>query len=538
MRNPIHHLLWLVITTAPLVAQTFTFTKVADTATPVPGGTGTFAAFTNMVSVDANGNVAFGENNSTTNNGIYLSSSGVLSRVADLNTTIPGGTGKFTGFALFGNSIDGGRLAFRGNGSSNQAGIYAYASGSLTKIADTNSAIPGGTGNFTSFGTAYVDSTSYAFVGPGDSGQQGLYVSNGATITRIADKTSTVPGIGGTYGWSAQLGFDTGNLAFWANVTGGTNPGSIVGGYTSGGGLVTLASSATAVPGAGSNFTGFTSPVDLSGGTAAFRGQYGASGQGIFTVSLANGTITTIANLSTAVPDGTGNFTQVQNPTVTSGGVAFLGSFTGGSGIYFHQKSVLRKVIDTTDLLNGKTISSFGVSENSLADGYLAFRVNFTDSSVGIYRTSFAPELVVRKPDALIRNGNSGAFLGNDVYNSTGKSQSRTQTAKSGKTITFNLSIQNDGTGSDSFKVKAIGSTSSQFTVNYYNGSTDITARVVKGSYTTSPLAPGATTLIKAKVKVKPDAKKGSKVARLVTVTSAALSSKKDAVQFIVKRAK
>lgn len=531
-------MLLMVVTAVPLSAQSFTFTKVADTATPVPGGSGTFGAFTNMISADANGNVAFGENKGTTNNGIYLSDKGVLSRVADLNTNIPGGNGKFTGFALFGNAIEAGRLAFRGNGAASQAGIYAYASGSLTRIADINSAIPGGTGNFTSFGTAYVDATNYAFIGSGNSGQQGLYVSNGSTITRIADKTSAVPGIGGTYAWSSQFGYDAGNLAFWANVTGGTNPGSIVGAYTSGGGLVTLASSATAVPGTGGNFTGFTSPVDVSGGTAAFRGQYGTSEQGIFTVSLANGAITTIANLSTAVPDGTGTFTQVQNPNITSGGVAFLGSFTGGSGIYFHQKSVLRKVIDTTDLLDGKTISSFGLSENSVADGHLAFRVNFSDSSVGIYRTSFAPVLVVRKPDALIRNGNSGAFIGNGVYNSTGASQSRTQTAKPGKTVSFSLSIQNDGTASDSFKVKASGSPSSQYIVNYYSGSTDITAKVVNGNFTTSPLAPGASVLIRAKVKVKPNAAKGSKLTRLLTTTSTGSSSKKDAVQLITKRSK
>lgn len=383
------HVLLALAAIAPLAAQTFTFTKVADTATPVPNGTGNFATFSNMLSVDASGNVAFVESNGTTNNGIYLSSTGVLTRVADLNTTIPGGTGNFTSFAAFGNAIEAGRLAFRGNGSISQAGIYALVSGNLVRIADTSTAIPDGTGNFTSFTTSYVDGTNYAFIGPGSASQQGIYVSNGTTVTRIADKTSAVPGIGGTYSWSSQLGFDAGNIAFWANITGGTSPGTIVGGHTSGGGLVTLATTATAVPGAGTNFTSFVSPVDLSSTTVAFRGNY-TGGMGIFTGNLVGGAITTIASLSDAVPGGSGNFTQVQNPSINSSGVAFHGTFTGGSGIYFHQNAVLQKVISTTDLLDGKAITFLAISENSLADGYLAFRANFADGSVGIYRTPVA----------------------------------------------------------------------------------------------------------------------------------------------------
>jgi hypothetical protein len=537
MRDLLKYPLMVLTTIAPLAAQKPSFTKVADTATPVPNGTGNFATFSNMVSVDATGNVAFSEANGTTNNGIYLSSLGILSRVADLNSAIPGGTGNFTGFSFFGNGIEAGRLAFRGNGNNSQAGIYAYASGSLIKIADTNSAIPGGTGTFTSFGTAYVDGTSYAFIGPGDSGQQGLYVSNGSTITRIADNTTSVPGIGGTYGWSAQVGFDEGNLAFWASVTGGASPGTSVGGYSRAGGLVTLASLATEVPGTGTTFTGFSSPVDLSGTTVAFRGQYGMLGQGIFATNLAGGAINTIADLSTAVPGNTGTFTQLQIPNISNGRIAFQGGFTSGSGIYVYQNSALQKIIDTSDLLDGKTISSFGLSENSLAGDYLAFRVNFTDSSVGIYRTSFAPEVVVRKPDALIKIG-SGRLAGNDVYNTTGASQSKTKSAKPGRTITFGISIQNDGTAADGFTVKATGNASNKYMVTYYRGKTNITAKVVAGTYKITSLAPGASSMIKAKVRVKSTARVNSKLARLVTVSSTGSAGKKDAVKLIARRSR
>ena len=121
-------------------------------------------------------------------------------------------------------------------------------------------------------------------------------------------------------------------------------------------------------------------------------------------------------------------------------------------------------------------------------------------------------------------------------YNTTGASQSKTGSAKKGKTVTFGISIQNDGTGADSFEVKATGAAASTCTVKYFYGTKDITAKVVAGTYRTTRLAAGAQYTITPKVTVKSTAKAGSKVTRLVTITSVAASSKKDAVKFIAKR--
>jgi hypothetical protein len=143
---------------------------------------------------------------------------------------------------------------------------------------------------------------------------------------------------------------------------------------------------------------------------------------------------------------------------------------------------------------------------------------------------------VVRQPDGRIRLGTSGAFIGDNVYNTSGASQSKTGSARKGKTVTFGISIQNDGTAADSFKVKATGSASSKYTVKYYAGTKDITAKVVAGTYRTASLAVGVAVLITAKVTIKTSAAKGSKVTRLVTITSAGDSSKKDAVKFVARR--
>ena len=69
------------------------------------------------------------------------------------------------------------------------------------------------------------------------------------------------------------------------------------------------------------------------------------------------------------------------------------------------------------------------------------------------------------------------------------------------------------------------------------HGTSDITAAVVAGTYKTPSLAPGATYVITAKITMKSTAAAGSKVTRLVTITSVAAATKKDAVKFTGKRA-
>jgi hypothetical protein len=104
-------------------------------------------------------------------------------KVADLNTAIPGGSGNFTSF-IPGNpvmpAIDGTRVAFLGTGSGGQQGIYVsipsdpIIPGNPVKIADTATAIPGGAGNFTGFGA---------------NGHQGIYDMTGGSLLNVVDLT-------------------------------------------------------------------------------------------------------------------------------------------------------------------------------------------------------------------------------------------------------------------------------------------------------------------------------------------------------------
>jgi hypothetical protein len=142
---------------APLFAGPFTpvvtLNTVANTgATLIPAGSGTFTSFTNSgVPTDpciSGGNVTFW-GAGTGQQGIYASLFGTLTKIADLNTSIPGGTGKFTNFTPVDPCISGGNVAFVGNGLGSQ-GVYTRiwptdpeSPSQPIKFADFNTAIPG-----------------------------------------------------------------------------------------------------------------------------------------------------------------------------------------------------------------------------------------------------------------------------------------------------------------------------------------------------------------------------------------------------------
>jgi len=141
---------------------------------------------------------------------------------------------------------------------------------------------------------------------------------------------------------------------------------------------------------------------------------------------------------------------------------------------------------------------------------------------------------VTRKPDGRIRKG-SGTLIGNNVYNTTGTNQTKSGSASKGSTISFGLSIQNDGSKADAFKVKATGTTVAGYTVRFFHGTTDITSAVVAGTFQTPSIARTTTYLVTAKVAIGKTAATGSSVSRLVTITSVGNSVKKDAVKLVGK---
>jgi hypothetical protein len=127
--------------------------------------------------------------------------------------------------------------------------------------------------------------------------------------------------------------------------------------------------------------------------------------------------------------------------------------------------------------------------------------------------------LPASRPDAQVKVSGAAAYLGNNVYNTTGTAQTSAVTAAAGTKATFLVNVQNDGSASDSYVLKGAASSRASH-VKYFAGTTDITAAVVGGTYSLAAVAPGAAKSIQAQVAVGSGVAAGSAKTSLVTAKS------------------
>lgn len=143
----------------------------------------------------------------------------------------------------------------------------------------------------------------------------------------------------------------------------------------------------------------------------------------------------------------------------------------------------------------------------------------------------------IYRPDARVRGGTSGPFVGNDVYNASGNGQAVSRRGSPGTVLVYQLSLQNDApTEGDRFIVSANGALPAGFTVRYLKGTTDVTADVTAGTYRTPRLRPGGPFRLTVEITVLASAAPGSTVTRKVTITSAGDATKVDAVKVTARR--
>ncbi len=176
--------------------------RLADRTTVIPSGAGTFDAFSSLaVTAEVPGptpppiHVAF-IGSGVAQQGVYSCNTAApvepCSRIADLTTSIPGGSGSFTGFGDLDLAQDllgiippqssPLRVAFIGSGAGQQ-GVYSCDSAIPTRTpafasADRMTVIPGGTGTFTGFTSVSASLGHTAFLGLGTNGQAGIYVAS------------------------------------------------------------------------------------------------------------------------------------------------------------------------------------------------------------------------------------------------------------------------------------------------------------------------------------------------------------------------
>jgi hypothetical protein len=403
----------------------------ADNSTPIPGGTGGFTSLPTAPSLSGDTLAFFGAGTGG-QQGIYSTTRGSPqspTRIIDLNTPIPSGTGNFLSFGTdAGIIIVGGDVLFSARGVGGQQGIYlsSHATpGELLRIADTTMTIPDGVGIFTGFQNALgFSGTDVAFVGSGSAAQQGLY--RVAAISppqvgspfRLADTTTPIPdGNGNFTGFPAGPAISGSDVAFIGNGSGAQqglyrvaaiSPPQV-------GSRLRIADTTTAIPGGSGNFTSFGSdqanPVDpaMSGDRLAFVGSGSGGQQGVYSVSLAApqaGSPLRVADTATPIPGGSGNFASFSAVSESDTDVAFLGHGSGSqTGIYDMTGGQLRKVIAVGDAIQGKTIAGLNFSRDGLFGDPIAFQATFNDGSQGIYTIDVPPPQMEPHIIALERSG-------------------------------------------------------------------------------------------------------------------------------------
>jgi hypothetical protein len=138
------------------------------------------------------------------------------------------------------------------------------------------------------------------------------------------------------------------------------------------------------------------------------------------------------------------------------------------------------------------------------------------------------------QPDAQIKLSSDTSYLGVGIINTTGAGQTRSTTTARRKSATFDLRFVNAGTHSDAIAVQGCNSTSG-FKVQYFKGTTDVTADVTAGTYKTGTLAAGARQLLKLKIAVSSTATAGKIDTCAVTASSNHAPTGKDVVKAKVK---
>jgi tripartite motif-containing protein 71 len=168
-----------------------------------------------------------------------------------------------------------------------------------------------------------------------------------------------------------------------------------------------------------------------------------------------------------------------------------------------------------------------------LSAGLHTFYVRATDQYGNVGSTvhqAWTVDTQTHKPDGQIATGTT--YVGNDIYNSDGSNQTKTLKSKVGKTVTFKIRFQNDGTGTDGYLVKGTAS-GKGYTVAYYAGTTNITSKVTGGTYKVNvPAAQYGLITLKVTVGTKAAASRSF----LVKAWAEHETTRLDAVKAVVKR--
>ena len=138
-----------------------------------------------------------------------------------------------------------------------------------------------------------------------------------------------------------------------------------------------------------------------------------------------------------------------------------------------------------------------------------------------------------QRPDAKIYDRGEDAYLGNNIYNSTGDGQTSTEPAQRTETETFTTKVFNDGNVTNTFHLHGSAARPDS-TVRYFLGSDNVTTEMLADDGLSTRLQSGDFTTITVKIKVLADAEFGSAKPATVRGTWTGDSVRSDVVKAVV----
>jgi hypothetical protein len=189
----------------------------------------------------------------------------------------------------------------------------------------------------------------------------------------------------------------------------------------------------------------------------------------------------------------------------------------------------------------GQTTASFTVpvvddqARESAETVVLSLASRQPDTTLGAVRsTKLTLAASDQQPDAWISTARTSGYVGNDVYNGTGRSQSRKVEARRGQTRTFYVRVYNDGNATNTIALKGGGAQAGS-TVRYYDAGVEVTRAMRSAAGWKVRLAPGRYRLVAVQVKILPRAAIGSLKAASISGSWTGDGVRTDLVRGVVK---
>lgn len=411
-----------------------TFIRVADVNTPIPEGTVTFAGHAGAFDFGptvSNGKVVFAGLGSPNHRGIYSYLMGILEKVVDTNTLVPGRAMTFsTDFS--GPSLDGDNIVFIGGFGSDapapfphdSTAVFLYAEGELRVIADYNAPIPGAEDTFTGFFGASYQAGNTTFVGFGASGLRGTYLARPNGILDVVADSKTPIAIRHLSSGTVRMVMDIsdrlavsddfagqdvccelpGGCIVSHNVSGVDDAQALVDTCLESGGTATVGNNLTCVNQkcARKDTLEIHSSGKISNDEMVFCAVDASGNKGIFHYTFGDSALVSIADLNTSMPEGQGTFSDFGvREGFDDGIVAFIGfGEDGQAGVYAYIDGELKVIASQNTPIpggEGNFIAFSPFNGVAVSDGNIAFHGVGANEQGGIYLSTGDSLMVVLK---------------------------------------------------------------------------------------------------------------------------------------------